>query len=531
MTPANAAKRRWEFVIIGTGMGGATLGWALAKAGRSVLFLERGLNLLADARRAGNYAEMFAHPHDAREDLLIQAGRWNEPLLDVTGRKPREFIPFIGMGSGGSTALYGAALERFFPQDFEPGKWHDAPACTLPQRWPVTYEELRPYYSAAEALYQVRGEADPLRHEALDPLPVPPASLLAGDRHIAAHLQDKGLHPYHLPLACSKGRDCQECQGYLCPSFSKRDAASTCLAPAVGQYDAVLLDRSRVRRLEAGADSVHEVLCDMPDGEIRIQGECFVLAAGALNTPALLLNSASSQWPGGLANGSGQVGRNLMRHAIDLYLVDVPSHPGGFRKCLAINDFYLHSGDGKLGTLQSFGTLPPLSMLLDSLHQDLSFAAPWLAPVFPALRPIFQRLLQRMTGGKAVFAGILEDLPYTANRVEPLDERRLRFRYRLGHEDRRRLRRFRRLVRQAFAPWPVRMIAQADNNERIAHVCGTCRFGDDPATSVLDRHNRAHQLDNLYVADASFFPSSAGINPALTIAANALRIADHLLNR
>jgi len=523
-----ATEKEWDVIVVGAGMGGATFGWAMARAGRSVLFLERGRNLLGDDRLAGDYPEMLARRQQwPKEELLARAGRWNRPILDVSKTRARAFIPFIGSGSGGSSSLYGAALERLFPQDFEPGRHHRREGNNLPQTWPIDHEEFQPWYRRAEALYGVAGEADPLRAEPTE-LPSPPP-VDEVNAAIAAHLRSRGRHPYRLPTACSKGDGCRECQGFLCADFSKRDSASVCLRPAITEHGAALVSGCSVERLEAGRRRVKAVVCrDATGGEVRLRGEVVVLAAGALHTPALLLRSVSTHWPHGLANGSGQVGRNLMRHAIDLYLVRPPVEVAQYRKQLAYNDHYL-TPEGKLGSVQSFGMLPPLPMVLDEMKEDAVHALPLLRPLFPLLRPLLVPAVRGTLAGKAIFAGILEDLPYQENRIEVDKAGQVRLYYRLGDDDRKRLAAFRQRVAQDFSPWPVKRLSQADNNQRIAHVCGTCRFGEDPASSVLNRWNRAHELDNLYVVDASFFPSSGGINPALTIAANALRVADALL--
>jgi len=524
-----AVKRHWDVVVVGTGMGGSTVGWALARAGRSVLFLERGRNLLAEERLAGQYAEMIASEQNRPlPEVLPRAGRWREPILDISEKKTRSFVPFIGTGTGGSSGLYGAALERLFPEDFEPGLHHKTGKSNLPERWPVTYSEMRPWYQKAEALYQVSGALDPLRAGAMDVLP-PPPQLDTVNRTIAEHLATKGLHPYRLPTACSKGEQCEECQGCLCASRSKRDSSTVCLLPALTKHGAALVSNCEVTSLEAGRHQVTALQCCDASGEYRVHGELVILAAGALQTPLLLLQSISHQWPQGLANGSGQVGRNLMRHAIDLYLLRPPCKVEYYRKQLAYNDQYCTT-EGKLGSVQSFGMLPPVPAVLDELALDLAHAVPPLAPLFPLARPFLAPAIRHKLAGKAILAGILEDLPYAQNRVTPGKPGQPRLHYRLGEDDRRRLAVFRRRIAEDFKPWPVSRLSQAENNQRIAHVCGTCRFGDDPDQAVLDRCNRAHQLDNLYVVDASFFPSSGGINPALTIAANALRVADILLN-
>jgi choline dehydrogenase-like flavoprotein len=493
------------------------------------LFLERGRNLLGEERLAGQYAEMLAREQGRPlSEVLPWAGRWREPVRDLSGKKARSFVPFIGAGTGGSSGLYGAALERLFPEDFEPGRHHPRGQSSLPERWPLSYSEMRPWYRQAEVLYQVSGALDPLRAGDMDPLPSPPP-LDEVNQVIAEHLAAKGLHPYRLPTACAEGERCQECQGFLCASRGKRNSATVCLLPALTEHGAALVSECEVIGLEAGQRQVTALQCRDASGEYRVHGEMVVLAAGALQTPLLLLRSVSRHWPRGLANGSGQVGRNLMRHAIDLYLVRPPLEVERYRKQLAYNDHY-RTAEGKLGSVQSFGMLPPVPVVLDELAQDLAHAVPLAAPLFPLVRPFLAPAIRRKLASKAILAGILEDLPHAHNRVTPDRQGRPRLHYRLAEEDRRRLAAFRRRIAQDLAPWPVSRLSQADNNQRIAHVCGTCRFGDDPEQAVLDRNNRAHQLENLYVVDASFFPSSGGINPALTIAANALRVADTLLN-
>jgi choline dehydrogenase-like flavoprotein len=247
-----------------------------------------------------------------------------------------------------------------------------------------------------------------------------------------------------------------------------------------------------------------------------------------------LLNSTSSLWPNGLANDSGLVGRNLMRHFTDLYAVFLPGTDTSFdnrRKEIAFNDFY-HVQGMKLGSVQSFGRLPPSSILADSLHDDLreSWAA-WLSPMFTLVKPVIGGILRRLVDRTFVLASVVEDLPYTDNRVDLVcgpDRQggvRLAINYQIRPYDASRIRALRLRMKQALKPFRYRLIKQAENNQRIAHACGTCRFGVDPRESVLNRENRAHDIANLFVVDSSFCPSSAGTNPALTIAANALRVA------
>ena len=528
----------WDVIVVGTGMGGATLGHALAAAGWRVLFCEQGRDTLdADQALAGAYPEMaFRGPKVAREgerDLLARAGRAWRPLDDRSSDRAAAFVPYLGAGVGGSSALYGMALERFFPSDFAPAAKHPgAIGHTLPARWPIDYETLAPYYAKAEALYGVRGEADPLRVEDSGGSLPPAPDLTPANLELKRHFEARGLHPYRLPSACAFLEECSGCQGFLCPRPCKSDSARTCLAPALDRHGARLLSDCRVTRLTTQDRRVAAVQAWWNGQEITLTGRMVVLAAGALNTPEVLLRSACEAWPDGLANRSGQVGRNLMRHLVDLYAItpkarlDQTENP----KELALNDFYLPEGGG-YGTVQSFGRLPPVDMVVDSLADDLRRGpGPLAAAAFSLAKPLARRVLGGKLGRSLILASLLEDLPYHDNRVRLAGDG-LALEYRLQPYELGRVQAFRAVLLTLLKPFGPTLLKQAENNQRIAHICGTCRFGDDPKTSVLDRTNRAHGLDNLYVVDSSFFASSGGTNPSLTIAANALRVADHLLGK
>jgi choline dehydrogenase-like flavoprotein len=528
----------WDAVIVGTGMGGSTLGLALARAGQRVLFVEKGLSHLdGSGAMLGSYAETAfpepVAPHAGHRDTLQRAGRYTETVEDRSGARATRFIPFIGSGSGGSSALYGMALERLFPSDFEPGKRHaGAPDTSLPERWPVSYADMAPYYAAAERLYRVRGTRDPLREEDAAPMPAPPP-LTPGAAELVDFFGKRGLHPYRLPLACEFVEGCATCQGYLCDKKCKNDASRICLAPAIAEHGARLLDGCEVLRIEASRQAVSALVCRWRGAERRLRARRVILAAGALETPRLLLASSSPDWPDGLANDSMMVGKNLMRHHIDLYLIKPAAKDFDNRhKEFAFNDFYDGKGDN-MGSVQSFGRLPPVPVLAASMADDLRQGAlPWTAPLLKLAQPILKPVLTSMVFDRMILATTLEDLPYPDNCVAlPAagSNAHIELRYRVRAHDARRIEAFRQRMKDVLEPYSFSIVKQADNNQRIAHVCGTCRFGDDPASSVLDANNRAHGLDNLYIVDASFFPSSGGTNPSLTIAANALRVADHLI--
>jgi choline dehydrogenase-like flavoprotein len=533
----------WDVIVVGTGVGGATAGYALAKAGKRVLFCERGaVGGGEPSPHAGRYPEQDVAGDASSDRLLGAAGRFAGEIFDQSTGRMRRFVPFIGSAVGGSSALYGMALERFQAADFMPGPAHrSAPGSSLPQAWPITYDELAPYYTEAEALFKVRGTKDPLReggpHEAS---PQPPPPLTEAAQALSDFLSGKGLHPYRLPLACEFVPECQCCQGYLCPRPCKNDSQRICITPATTSWGATLMTGCDVTRIESKGSQVSGLVCRWRGRTLRLRARLVVLAAGALQTPNLLMRSASSDWPEGLGNRSGLVGRNLMRHFIDLYVLRSEKRPGQPKpdnrfKELAFNDFY-RTDRAPLGSVQSFGRLPPVEMLYDSLRQDLRDGPlPWVAGLLPCAAPFLKRELSGMVDDALVLATTLEDLPYAGNRVQLAegalsDTSAIRMHYAIAAYDRERIAEFRRVMKATLEPKRMRLVKQAENNQRLAHACGTCRFGTDPTTSVLDAHNRVHDLDNLFVVDSSFFPSSGGTNPSLTVAANALRVA-HALGR
>ncbi len=525
----------WDVIVIGTGMGGATIGYALARAGIRVLFCERGRVPREPEALRGQYPEACFSPPSApgpeHQALLARAGRdWNV-IEDKSHRRPKSLIPFIGAGAGGSSALYGMALERFFPADFEPRSAHPgAEEADLPESWPIRYADLAPFYEEAERLYGVRGEADPLRGPDFQPGYLDPPELTPAAARLKEYLRDQGCHPYRLPQACEFKAACACCQGYLCPMECKNDSLRACLQPALEQHGAQLLEECEVLRLEADATRVTGIVCRYRGETLTLRGAIVILAAGALQTPALLLASQTPQWPQGLANRSGLVGRHLMRHFVDLYVLRSKLKDGlnPSWKEIAFNDLYQR--DVKLGSVQAFGALPPPPQLAATLEDELRKGTiPLAGGLFRLAKPLVRGYLQRLLSSGPIMASIVEDLPYRENRIE-LDPAsgRVSLYYQIRRRDHARIAEMRTRLRHLFRPFRPLLLPQAENNQRLAHVCGTCRFGTDSGRSVLDPDNRAHDLGNLYVVDASFFPSSGGINPALTVAANALRVAAKL---
>jgi choline dehydrogenase-like flavoprotein len=534
LTPHEAERVMWDVIVVGTGMGGGLLGYQLARSGRRVLFVEKGRSTLpgaADTIRSAmpELAEpLAAHSEAAYFDALARAGRSTDEVEDISKRRPKKFVPFIGGGTGGSSALYGMVCERFFIRDFTPREnFRDPGDSTVPEAWPVSYDQMAPWYAAAEKLLRVRGQPDPLRPEAAA-VGLPAAPPFSSDNQpLVDYLADRGLHPYHLPMACEYSDDCTTCQTYLCPKPCKNEAGRNGVLPAIAEHGAQLLTECRVVGLDADRTQVRKVICEHRAGRLALQAKVVVLAAGALASPVLLLNSRSGDWPRGLANGSDMVGRNLMRHLLDPIEIwpQSDSRITAANKEIGLNDFYFRDGQ-KYGTVQSFGAIPPMEWLAN--RPDLRGKALRL------MRPAVRRVYERFFTGGLVLAAMTEDLPYLDNRVLPSDEpgtdgrQRVRMQYRLHPNDDARRTAFLRQLKDALDPFRKLTLGSGKDNTNLGHVCGTVRFGTDPNTSVLDAQNRAHEVDNLYVVDTSFFPSSAGLNPSLTVAANALRVGTHL---
>lgn len=521
--PRDPERDEWDIIVIGTGMGGSTAGFELARLGRRVLFLEKG-KFLHDVP-----AQRWASVQDfSKEQERMLMGLWPLPLKGWTSFGDVEFFGPMGCGSGGTTVQFGAQFERFSHGDFRPrSNFPDVHDANLPEEWPITYDEMAPFYRRAEAHYDVCGTPDPLNPDPETKLRCPPP-LSERDQRLFESFVELGLHPYRSHVGYHRVDSCQECLD-LCPNDCKSDAARTSLRPAITEHGAKVLPECEVLELIAERRRVTGVRAVWQGRQIRVSGKIILAGLGAFMTPILLLNSRSSEWPDGLANSSGAVGRNLMLHATDFLVIDQSEErsAAGPRKSLTLNDFY-YEGGKKLGSLQSSGVPPVAPLILAYLrymeHKDPNCWRRRVSDHLPKLAEIAAQQFQRAT----LFSTIVEDLPYSENRVvaDPSAPNGRRFRYTYTPDLHRRSRHFRRqLVRTISPRHKLRIVTWGKNNINYGHVCGTCRFGDDARTSVLDRNNRAHDLDNLYVVDSSFFPSSGGTNPSLTIAANALRVA------
>jgi choline dehydrogenase-like flavoprotein len=523
--PPDPANEQWDAIVIGTGMGGATAGHALAARGWRVLFLEKGRFLHGASKRP---EEPGGFP-DEQPAGRLDRGWWPYPIVGRTNLGNQRFFAPLGCGSGGTTTLYAAQLERLRPEDFQPRAHHAAATdSTLPDRWPIDYADLAPHYELAEKLYRVSGTTDPLGDAADGSALREPPPLSERDRELFESFEAFDLHPYRAHVGYEFVNDeCTGCGGVVCPRACKSDAGRICLLPALRDFGARLLSDCEVVELLADAGSVRSVRCRWRGRDVVVRGRVVVLAAGAFASPILLLRSRSELWPNGLCNNFDQVGRNLMLHAHVWVAISSSRRLSnrGPIKSISLNDFYALP-EGKLGTFQSLGITVSAGTVVYYLRSRLGKLPKILEAVAKPFVRVLGELLAIPFRNAAVFAGIIEDLPYAHNRVlpDPDTENGWRFEYHYPEELRRRSKLFFARLRRVLGPRHRLLMVSGKNNLDYGHVCGTLRFGSDPSTSVLDPSNRAHGVSNLYVVDASFFPSSGGTNLSLTIAANALRV-------
>jgi choline dehydrogenase-like flavoprotein len=526
-SPLDIEKTSWDAIIIGAGMGGSTLGYALARKGLKVLFLERGgaQTLFPESLQDGRLKRLLGL--ERYEDRLSAMGRWSKPLTIMRSGHALNFMAPLGSGPGGSSAIYGAGLERMRRVDFQASNDEGPYSGRVTDGWPISYDEFRPYYAAAEKLFNVAGTADPDDSDDDTNLTAPPP-LSERDQHFFECFESAGMKPYRVHVGIGYRDNCRECIGFPCPTDCKADGSSKALWPAVVQHGAKVLLNCEVQRLDTSNGRVTAVVAKTPSGTRKLHARVVVLAAGAFSTPVLLRRSESEDWPNGLGNDNDLVGRCLMFHASDLIALWPRKRVDstGPKKTLSSRAFYEVNGR-KFGSFQSLGLPIAHGVIYDFLMSRVERYTSKKIPLAKHALRLTSMVAASYFKQACVFATILEDFPYLNNRVVADSGTPSGFyiEYEKSRELSERIASMRSMIKSALAahkPW----ILTGEDNLNMGHPSGTCRFGNDPATSVLDPNNKVWGVENLYVADASFFPSSGGANPALTVAANALRIAD-----
>jgi choline dehydrogenase-like flavoprotein len=515
----------YDVIIIGTGAGGGTLARRLAPSGKRILLLERGGWLPREKANWDSRSVNLEGRYQARE-------AWKD-------RDGGDLHPHTNYWVGGNTKLYGAALFRLRREDFGELRHHGG----VSPAWPISYDDLEPYYAEAERLYHVHGARgeDPTEPSASGPFPHPAVSHEPRLAQLAEDFAALGLRPFHTPLGiqlderaphASRCIRCSTCDGYPCLVRAKSDAQVCGVEPALAHPNVTLLTGAKVTRLETSPSGreVTRVVVERDGRREEYAAAIVVVSAGAINSAALLLRSASDRHPAGLANCSGVVGRHYMGHVNSVMMaISRCPNPTVFQKSLSVNDFYFGAEDWPhpMGHISFVGKLD---------REALRGGAPPVVPGFS---------LEVMANHSLDFWLTSEDLPDPENRVSLDRDGNIVLSYTPNNEEA-----HRQLVRrleEALARQRSCRIHGRDCHQGlfarslyvgqriplagVAHQNGTIRFGADPASSALDPECKAHEVDNLYVIDGSFFPSSAAVNPALTIMANALRVGDRLLER
>jgi choline dehydrogenase-like flavoprotein len=520
-----AEGNRFDVIIIGTGAGGGTLAYALAPTGKKILILERGDYVPREQENWSPRAVNVQGKYQTKE-------KWSD-------KDGKELHPHTNYYVGGNTKFYGAALFRLRKQDFGEIQHYGG----ISPAWPIRYEDLEPYYAKGEQLYHVHGERgeDPTEPPANGPYPYPRVSHEPRMQQLHDDFARLGLKPFHVPIGImldeksprtSKCIRCGTCDGFPCLIQAKSDAQVCCVDPALQHPNVTLVTNAYVERLETSPSGreVTNVIVKKNGAIEKYSGGTVVVSCGAINSAALLLRSANDRHPQGLANSSGVVGRHYMGHVNSVLMaISKCPNPTVFQKTLGVNDFYLGSKDWPhpMGHISFVGKLD---------GETLKAGAPPLTPGFT---------LEMMAKHSIDFWLTSEDLPDPNNRVTLDREGNIVLTYKLNNEEghKRLIAKLESLMQQQ-TKCPEHghqchvglfarnlFVGQRIPLAGVAHQNGTIRFGRDPKTSALDVNCKAHDLDNLYVVDGSFFPSSAAVNPALTIIANALRVADHLTEK
>lgn len=505
----------YDVIIIGTGAGGGTLLSRLAPSGKRILVLERGPFL---PREKENWTYQGSFKYYSSETMYDKAGG--------------EIRPGFSYHVGGNTKLFGAALFRLREKDFERYQHCDG----VSPEWPIKYRDWEDYYTQAEHLYQVHGQAgvDPTEPRRAKDYPFPPISHEPRIAEVFATLQARGLNPYPAPMGVRLNEAdmphspcirCSTCDGYPCMVNAKSDADILAVRPAIREPNVTLVTEAKVLRLETSISGreVTGVVAEIEGNCRTFSADIVVVACGAVNSAALLLRSANDRHPQGLANNSsGLVGRNLMKHVLGslIAVTNARINPSRFQKTMAINDFYWgEPGYGfPMGNIQLMG-----KTVIDGLiGQEAKYA------------PLS---LEEVAACSVDWWLTSEDVPLTRNHVA-VDGDRIVIDYDVTNnaEPFARLNERWKQILQAIdrADSPRATLGYFTTKmpmHSLGHQVGTCKFGEDPGTSVLNLNCRAHDVDNLYVVDGSFFVSSGAVNPTLTIIANAVRVGDHLLQR
>ena len=546
---------RYDCVIVGSGAGGGAAAQVMAESGRSVLVVETGrfpATAELDHDHLRNPRSVAGLPAPTDPDM---AGR---PRISVVDGVRRVVLPPDGgwgnnaFTVGGGTRVYGAQAWRFVPQDFRMATTYGVPVGSALADWPISYDDLEPYYSLAEQRFGVSGGGTDPWHDARSiPLPMPPLPRTAITQRLAMAAERLGWGTLDVPLLINsqeyQGRAacvrCGQCVGFACPVEAKTGTHNTALPAALATGRCTLVTETTVERLvvdDRGRVTGVALVASSHNGDVgatwRRTVDCadVILAAGATETPRLLLNSAHPGEPGGLGNNHDQVGRYLQAHvyagAIGLFDDEVTELVGP-GVSIATCDFR-HGNDGIIGG----GMLANEFVATPAATYDYLTGAGLIPPAGLAGKQAMRREARRMLR----VVGPIQEVTSAESRVRvdpdvvdrfgnpvavisgsihPEDVRAQAF---MGDKARQ------WLAETGAVRTAVSRLASTHQASAGQHQAGTCRMGNDPRYSVTDPNGRLWSHPNVHIVDASTHVTNGGVNPVLTILANALRITTHL---
>ena len=483
---------------------------ALTEAGLRVLILDRG--------RMGHRAEE-THFDQTITDPVARTvrGFWPEPVTAIVDGESRTFHAPLGMGPGGSSTFYAATLERPAPHDLDASNAHPHPV----GGWPVSFAEWEPWFDRAEAMLNVHGTPDPIYESPRPSLAAPPDPT-AGDAAIMEKLTANGMHPYRLHAAVQYLPDCAECFGRKCPRPCKMDGRSSGIEPALASGRAAYAGGGEVLGLQAKGGRITGIHIRRDGAETVVAAARVVLAAGALSSPRIIMGSDGMEL-------TGPIGQNLMFHLNEMFAV-FPGRAAAAGPSKSVGFRGLYQIDGtRLGMVQAMGVDAGEGEILHILRERAGRSAMGRSRLAREALRLPAKIGANVLGQAKLFVGLIEDFPLRENRVlrNAADPMAIHFEYRIADELRDRRTLFRREIRKAFKGMPLLFLNHRPE-PNFGHPCGTLAMSTDPAKGVVDARGRMHGIENLWVADASVFPTSMGVNPSLTIAAHALRVANHI---
>ncbi len=488
----------FDIAVIGSGAGGATAADSLARAGKSVVVIERG--------RSSD--EIISHRTEA--DVFLKKTPYDDRDVVVNGIDTRLMM---GGVTGGGTAVFGGAMTRPLPDDFSPGKYYGDRIPRDIWEWPVQWNEYLPYLEKAERICQV-STPEALRHSESSSQTSPFLPMAKANQRILERSRSRGFHLERLPLAIDPAicLHCDQCAGFPCPTgarFSGHRLLKSCQREGFSVDLRVMTEAIRFVRSPHQSSVDHLELLDRRTGNrFAVRARRYILAAGAVSSPLLLLNSGATH---------PQTGRNYMFHLSPVVAGFFANRTEGdrtFVKQLCTYDFYFGTIDcpEKMGIVQSL----PVPCPELRARQGLG-VIPWRARNL-----IRSRMLP--------FAGIVEDLPRSENRVQAGSNGKAVLNHEFTDFDRRRGVALATAMKSMLRSGGALMCVGRNSSprEHIGHQCGTLRFGKSPSSAACDPSCRLFEFPDVFVADGSFFPTSLGVGPSLLIAANALRVADLL---